>query len=102
MKVSPRARSATTGAKVYGFVASNQPVTVTVASSSSVTAASASMQYAAAATVAPWVNTSGCMPMQQQNGTMAGCSDPGTPKPPEHGEFTWVVQLQPQATAGGE
>jgi hypothetical protein len=96
-------RSATTGAKIYGFVAANQPVTVTVSasgSSDSDSAAASARQYQA--TVAPWVNSSGCMPVQQPNGTMAGCSDPKTPEPPAHGAFTWVAQLKPQAAAGGE
>ena len=91
-------RSAVTGAKLYGFVASGTaPVTVTVSSSDG-----AAAPYKVHATAAPWVNTTGgCMPMQLPNGTMAGCTDPKTPAMPEHGLFTWVAQLKPQPKAGG-
>lgn len=96
-------RSAVTGAKLYGFVASGTAaVSVTVADSSAVTADTAAAPYTVHATVAPWVNTTGaCMPMQQPNGTMAGCTDPRTPSMPDHGEFTWVASLKPQPKAGG-
>ena len=92
-------RSAVSGAKLYGFVASGSVVTVTVADS---TAMAAAAPYMVHATVAPWMNTTGgCMPMQQPNGSMAGCTDPHTPAMPDHGEFTWVAVLKPQPKAGG-
>lgn len=89
-------RSSQTGAKLYGFVAANAPVSVKVSASAGTSA------YTVAATVAPWVNNSGCMPMQLPNKTMAGCSDPRTPTPPTHGQFTWTAQLKPQPRPGGD
>ena len=90
-------RSTEAGAKLYGFVASGSaPVSVTVSDSTGDTA-----QYTVHATVTPWVNTTGgCMPVQQPNGSMAGCTDPKTPAMPDHGQFTWVAVLKPQKAGG--
>jgi hypothetical protein len=49
--------------------------------------------YTVAATVRPWVDTSGC------NAT--ACIDPKTPLPPSHGAFVFSAVLQPQLAAGG-
>lgn len=84
-------RSATVGARLYGFASTDGPITATVAAFSA--AHGQVTSYNVSAEIYPWTSTSGC------NST--SCIDGRTPLPPAHGEFTWVAQLRPQPLAGG-
>jgi hypothetical protein len=75
-------RSANSGAVVYGFATTNDPVTLTLTGGD---------PQKVAATVTPWVH-SAC----------GAVNDTKTPCPaPPHGPFVWRGVLKPQPKAGG-
>jgi len=86
-------RSTVEGARIYGFAATEAMITVTVTLVPGHSRSSLEAAYSVPAVLSPWVPTAGC--------TRAGCIDPRTPQPPQHGNFTWVAQLRAQPNAGG-
>jgi len=79
---------------VYGFAETAGPVEVSVQGAAGSHGGTAEqVSFKVAATVSPWVDTSGC------NAT--ACIDPKTPLPPDHGAFVFVALLPPQPAAGG-
>jgi len=87
-------RSAFKGARIYGFATTNtKDITVSFSSDISSVMSTFVAAYSVPAEISAWVDTSGC------NAT--GCIDPGTPISPNHGNFTWMAELQPHASAGG-